>query len=163
MKKSKFSEEQIAFALRQAEGGTSVPDVCRQMGVSELNFYVWKKYGQLGLNEIREQRAVLHLGSVSPGSVHNRRSGGPPRAPLDDLRSPSWSGANTERPARAVEHGLRARSAVRWTAILHLDRCRSVESREPVTGGRLRDVRSARRRDLGNAHNRHARAGIDCR
>lgn len=36
MKRSKFSEEQVAFALRQAEGGTPVRDVCRQLGVSEL-------------------------------------------------------------------------------------------------------------------------------
>lgn len=36
MKRSKFSEEQIAYALRQAEGGTPVADVCRQLGVSEL-------------------------------------------------------------------------------------------------------------------------------
>jgi putative transposase len=43
MKKSKFSEEQIAFALRQADGGTPVGDVCRQLGVSEVTFYVWKK------------------------------------------------------------------------------------------------------------------------
>lgn len=34
MKKSKFSEEQIAYALRQADGGTPVGDVCRQLGVS---------------------------------------------------------------------------------------------------------------------------------
>jgi putative transposase len=59
MKKSKFTEEQIAFALRQAESGTPVPDVCRQMGVSEASFYVWKKkYGQLGLTEIRELRQL---------------------------------------------------------------------------------------------------------
>jgi putative transposase len=43
MKKSRFAEEQIAFALRQAEGGTPVADVCRQMGVSEASVYVWKK------------------------------------------------------------------------------------------------------------------------
>ena len=57
MKKSRYTEEQIAFALRQAEGGMPVADVCRQMGVSEASFYVWKKkYGQLGLTEIRELR-----------------------------------------------------------------------------------------------------------
>ncbi len=39
MKKSKFSEEQIAYALRQADGGTPVGDVCRQLGVSEATFY----------------------------------------------------------------------------------------------------------------------------
>lgn len=57
MKKSRYTEEQIAFALRQAEGVTPVADVCRQMGVSEASFYVWKKkYGKLGLTEIREVR-----------------------------------------------------------------------------------------------------------
>ena len=39
MKKSKFSEEQIAYALRQADTGTPVGDVCRQVGVSEATFY----------------------------------------------------------------------------------------------------------------------------
>ena len=59
MKKSRYTEEQIAFALRQAEGGTPVADVCRQMGVSEASFYVWKKkYGKLGLTELRELRQL---------------------------------------------------------------------------------------------------------
>ena len=59
MKKSRYTEEQIAFALRQAEGGTPVADVCRQMGVSEASFYVWKKkYGKLGITEIRELRQL---------------------------------------------------------------------------------------------------------
>jgi putative transposase len=43
MKRSKFSEEQVAYALRQAEAGMSVADVCRQLGISEATFYVWKK------------------------------------------------------------------------------------------------------------------------
>jgi putative transposase len=38
MKRSKFSEEQIAYALRQVEGGSPVADVCRQIGVSEATF-----------------------------------------------------------------------------------------------------------------------------
>jgi len=59
MKKSRYTEEQIAFALRQAESGTPVADVCRQMGVSEASLYVWKKkYGKLGLTEIRELRQL---------------------------------------------------------------------------------------------------------
>ena len=59
MKKSKFSEEQIAYALRQADGGTPVGDVCRQLGVSEATFYFWKKkYGKLGLSELREMRQL---------------------------------------------------------------------------------------------------------
>jgi len=59
MKKSRFSEEQIAFALRQAEGGTPVRDVCRKMGVSEQTFYRWKKkYAGVGVAEIRRLKAL---------------------------------------------------------------------------------------------------------
>ena len=59
MKRSRFSEEQIAYALRQAEAGTPVSDVCRQLGVSEASFYVWKKkYGQLGVTELRKLRML---------------------------------------------------------------------------------------------------------
>jgi len=43
MKRSKYSEEQIAYALREAEGGFPVGDVCRQLGISEDTFYVWKR------------------------------------------------------------------------------------------------------------------------
>jgi putative transposase len=59
MKRSRFSDEQIAYALRQAESGTAVADVCRQLGVSEATFYVWKKkYANLGTSEIRELRQL---------------------------------------------------------------------------------------------------------
>jgi putative transposase len=59
MKGKRFTDEQITYALRQAEGGTPVADVCRQMGVSEASFCVWKKkYGKLGLTEIRELRQL---------------------------------------------------------------------------------------------------------
>ena len=54
MKRSKFSEEQIAYALRQVEAGTPASDVCRQLGVSEATFYAWKqKYAHLGVSELR--------------------------------------------------------------------------------------------------------------
>ena len=43
MKKSRYSPEQVAFALRQAEGGTLVSEICRKMGVSEQTYYRWKK------------------------------------------------------------------------------------------------------------------------
>ncbi len=43
MKRSKFSEEQIVYAIRQAESGTPVGDLCRQLGVSDATFYAWKK------------------------------------------------------------------------------------------------------------------------
>lgn len=48
MKKTKFTEEQIAFALKQEETGTSVQEVIRKLGISEQTFYNWKKkYGVL--------------------------------------------------------------------------------------------------------------------
>ena len=54
MKTTKFTEEQIAFALRQSETGTKVAEVCRKMGISEATFYNWKKkYGGLGVGELR--------------------------------------------------------------------------------------------------------------
>jgi putative transposase len=54
MKKTRHTEEQIAFALKQAETGTSVAEVIRRMGISEQTFYRWKKvYGGLGVGELR--------------------------------------------------------------------------------------------------------------
>jgi len=59
MKKSKFTEEQIAFALRQAETGTKVSEVCRKIGVTEATFYNWKKkYGGLGVSELRRLKQL---------------------------------------------------------------------------------------------------------
>ena len=59
MKQKRYSDEQITYALRQAEGGTAVAEVCRQLGVSEASFYLWKKkYGKLGMTEIRELRQL---------------------------------------------------------------------------------------------------------
>ena len=54
MKRKRFTEEQIAFALRQAESGTAVEEVCRKMGISEPTFYRWKKqFAGMGVSEIR--------------------------------------------------------------------------------------------------------------
>ena len=59
MKKTKFTEQQIAFALKQAETGTSVDEVCRKMGISQATFYKWKKkYDGLGLPELRRLRQL---------------------------------------------------------------------------------------------------------
>jgi len=59
MKKSKFTEEQIIFALKQTELGTSVSAACRKMGISEATFYIWeKKYGGLGTSELRKLRQL---------------------------------------------------------------------------------------------------------
>jgi putative transposase len=59
MKKSKFTEAQIAFALRQSETGTRVEEICRQLGVSQATFFNWKKkYGGLGVPELRRLRQL---------------------------------------------------------------------------------------------------------
>ena len=74
MKKGRFTEEQIAFALRQAETGTAVAEVIRKMGISEQTFYRWKKqYAGMGVAELRrmkqleeENRRLKQLGPISP-------------------------------------------------------------------------------------------------
>ncbi len=43
MKRSKFSEAQIAFILRQGEEGTAVGEICRKAGISEATYYNWRK------------------------------------------------------------------------------------------------------------------------
>jgi putative transposase len=55
----RFTEEQIAFALRQHESGISVADICRKMGVSDASFYLWKKkYAGMGLTELRRLKSL---------------------------------------------------------------------------------------------------------
>ena len=59
MKKSRFSEQQIAFVLRQAEEGTSIAEVCRKAGISEASFYAWrKKYGGLLRSEMKRLKQL---------------------------------------------------------------------------------------------------------
>ncbi|GAA4495825.1 hypothetical protein GCM10023172_08130 [Hymenobacter ginsengisoli] len=59
MKKTKFTEAQIVFALRQADTGITVAEVWRKMGVSEATYYNWKKkYGALGVPELRRLRKL---------------------------------------------------------------------------------------------------------
>lgn len=59
MKKSKFTEEQITFVLKQAESGVSVDEICRKTGISDATFYIWrKKFGGRGISELRRLRQL---------------------------------------------------------------------------------------------------------
>ena len=52
MKKSQFTDQQIAFAVQQAEAGVAVEEVCRKLGISQQTFYRWKKkFAGLGVAE----------------------------------------------------------------------------------------------------------------
>ena len=57
--KKRFTEQQIAFALRQAASGTPISEITRQMGISDVTFYRWKKlYGGLDSQEIRRLKQL---------------------------------------------------------------------------------------------------------
>jgi len=59
MKRSKFTEAQIAFILKQGEEGTAIGEVCRKAGISEATFYVWrKKYAGLMPSEMKRLRQL---------------------------------------------------------------------------------------------------------
>ena len=57
--KKRFTEQQIAFALRQAASGTAVIEITRKMGISEATFYRWKKqFGDMGVAEVRRLKQL---------------------------------------------------------------------------------------------------------
>ena len=59
MKKTRYTEEQIAFALRQAQSGTPGAEVIRKMGITEPTFYRWKKqFAGMGVAEIRRLKQL---------------------------------------------------------------------------------------------------------
>lgn len=59
MPKKRFTEEQIAYALRQAESGTAVGEICRKLGIAEATFYRWKKqFSGMGVAEIRRLKQL---------------------------------------------------------------------------------------------------------
>jgi len=70
MRKSQFTEEQVAMALRQAEAGTPVAEICRKLQISEQTFYRWKKkFGGLGVPELRELRQLREENQKLKGLV----------------------------------------------------------------------------------------------
>jgi putative transposase len=63
MKRSKFTEAQIAFVLKQADEGTAVAEVCRRAGISDATFYNWRKrYGGMMPSEVRKLRQTTNPG-----------------------------------------------------------------------------------------------------
>jgi len=59
MPKPKFTQEQIAYTLKQAEGGTAVAEVCRKVGITEQTFYRWKrKFAAMGVAELRRLKQL---------------------------------------------------------------------------------------------------------
>ena len=57
--KKRFTEEQIAYALKRHEAGTPAAEICRELGVSDASFYKWKaKYAGMGLTELRKLKAM---------------------------------------------------------------------------------------------------------
>ena len=106
MKKSKFTEQQIAFARQQAESGTKVAEVCRKMGISEATFYRWKQlYGGLMPSEVKKlrpargrERAATQSGCRSDARQRDAAGGHPPqtmtpargREMIDFVRKAFW-------------------------------------------------------------------------
>jgi putative transposase len=79
MKRSKFTEAQIAFILRQGEEGTAVGEICRKAGISEATYYNWrKKYGGLMPSEMKrlcqleEENGKLKMIVADPGRSRHR-------------------------------------------------------------------------------------------
>lgn len=57
--KKRYSEQQIVYALKQAEVGERVSEICRKMGVAEATFYNWKKkYKGMGITELRRMKEL---------------------------------------------------------------------------------------------------------
>ena len=59
MKKSRFTDSQIAGAIKQHELGVPIADICRKMGIADATFYQWKKkYSGLAPSELKKLRVL---------------------------------------------------------------------------------------------------------
>lgn len=111
MKKSKFTEAQIAFVLKQADEGTAVAEVCRKAGISEATFYNWRKrYGGMMPSEVRKLRQIEEENAKLKRLVADLS---PDKAMLQDVLAKKLRGLLTgaswwtrsERPGRCRSDG----------------------------------------------------------
>lgn len=59
MRKSKFTEEQIVAALKQADAGMKVEDICRKLGVTPTTFYRWKaRFAGMDVSEAKRLKQL---------------------------------------------------------------------------------------------------------
>ena len=64
MRKSRFTETQIVSTLKQVEGGRSVKEVCRELGISEATYFNWKsKYGGMEASDVRRLKELAEENS----------------------------------------------------------------------------------------------------
>jgi putative transposase len=128
MRKSKFTEEQIAMAIRQHEAGTTVGEICRKLEISDTTFFRWQKhYAGMGVTELRELRQLREENKKLKGSSRTCR-----------WTSDSPGGA----PAKVVTPALR-REAVAWARTAYqLSECRACR----VVGAHRSNVRYRSRR-----------------
>ncbi len=104
MKKSKFTEQQIAFALRQAETGTKAKEVIRQLGITEQTFYRWKRPTWSGFAPIQVGLTECPLSDIAENAVYS------------SYQRPSYAQVHIARPARPLSnsHAGENRDPLAW-------------------------------------------------
>ena len=125
MKRSKFTESQIVFALKQAETGVAVAEVCRKMGISEATFYNWKKkYGGLGPDELRRLRQLEEENSrlkqiVADLTLDKQMLQDVLKKSFKEQTAKTASERSVERLSRVGAAGLRGGDAISDGVLLH--------------------------------------------
>ena len=145
MKKSKFTGEQIAFVLRQAEVGTPVVEVCRKMGVSEATYYRWKQlYGGPEPSELRKMR---HLEEENQKLKRLVADLSLDKAMLQEVLAKKCSAWSTARDRPWVQDRYRVTER-RSCAVLRFDRkthrYRSIRSDQAPLRNRIKEIAATR-------------------